>query len=412
MEYFSEPAPEEYEALKKSIALEGVRDPLKVTPDYTVVAGHVRLEIAKELGLEKVPVQIIDGDPKYLEYLLIADNEERRVCQNPIKKAKRAEFLKRYWGVRQGSANPKGTAVPRQVENLPDDKKTLSNVAEAIGESLFSTKQLLKLNDLIPFLQELVSQGKFSQTAAHSLAFLPPEEQKQLLEALGESGVCGLSVKEAQELRRQVEAARKERDALAEKLAEAQERERNTERRIASIRQQVEDIEAEIAEKVGRQYEEKMREKLAELQRQTVSLKTEKDEAQRSITSLKAKIKELESAPPKVVEKVVEKVPEDYQRIKKDLEVKSNELLALTRSQLLQKDRYKIHDMFSDLVQALGKHMKRIELEISKHPGDPDIYKDATECATLLEKSAGEIRRWVSPRGGVVIEADFTTRSV
>ncbi len=107
-EYFSSPTEEEREALKRSVAFEGIRDPLKVTPDYTVIAGHLRLEIARELGLEKVPVVIVDGDPEYLEYLLIADNEERRSCQDPIKKAKRAEFLKRYWGcTRVGTRNQK-----------------------------------------------------------------------------------------------------------------------------------------------------------------------------------------------------------------------------------------------------------------------------------------------------------------
>ncbi len=60
--------------------------------------------------------------------------------------------------------------------------KTLTDVAEAIGESIDSTKRLLKLNDLIPELQQLVSQNKLSQTAAYSLAFLPPEEQRQLLQ--------------------------------------------------------------------------------------------------------------------------------------------------------------------------------------------------------------------------------------
>lgn len=246
-EYFSPPSPEEREKLKRSIEAHGIRDPLKVMPDYTVIAGHVRLEIAKELGIEKVPVEVWDVAPEEAEYLLVADNEERRICQDPIKKAKRAEFLKRYWGVRVGKANPKGTLVPRgdknhlhdsntltnvagitdtqvdrEVENLPHDRKTLKDVAEAIGESLFTTKQLLKLNDLIPSLQTLVSQGKLSQTAAYSLAFLSPEEQERLLEVLGESGVCGLSIREAQELRRQIEIERKRAEELTRRLAESE----------------------------------------------------------------------------------------------------------------------------------------------------------------------------------------------
>jgi len=213
-EYFSDPSPEKYLEIKCSIEVHGIRDPLKVAPDFTVIAGHLRLEIAKELGLEKVPVEIVDGDPLYLEYLLVADNEERRVCNDPIKKAKRAKFLKEYWQLKRGGDRKS------KVENLP--LKTLSSIAEVIGESEFTTKQLLKLNDLLPSLQTLVSEGKLSQTAAYSLAFLSPEEQEKLLEVLGESGVCGLSVKEAQRLRREIEAERRRAKELAEKLAEAE----------------------------------------------------------------------------------------------------------------------------------------------------------------------------------------------
>lgn len=229
-EYFSSPTEEERGALRRSIAAEGIRDPLKVTPDYTVVSGHVRLEIAKELGMEKVPVQIVDGEPEYLEYLLIADNEERRVCNDPVKKAKRAEFLKRYWGVREG----------KKRQNVVESSgKTISDVAEAIGEDVRTTQRLLKLNDLIPELQELVSQAKLSQTAAYSLAFLSPEEQCQLLQTLGEAGVSALSVKEAQELRRELEAARKEKETLHDRLAELEEEKAAVAHQLADLQERL-----------------------------------------------------------------------------------------------------------------------------------------------------------------------------
>ncbi len=66
---------------------EGIRDPLKVTPDYTVIAGHVRLKIARELGLTHVPVEIWDVGPEEADYLLVADNEERRRSRDPVKRA-------------------------------------------------------------------------------------------------------------------------------------------------------------------------------------------------------------------------------------------------------------------------------------------------------------------------------------
>lgn len=267
-EYFSRPSPEKYEEIKRSIATEGIRDPLKVTPDYTVIAGHLRLEIAKELGFEKVPVQIVDGDPEYLEYLLIADNDERRYCDDPVKKAKRAEFLKRYWGVREGRPEKLGKNYPVS--------KTLDDVARAVNENRENLKKLLKLNDLIPALQDLVSQGRLSQTAAYSLAFLPPEEQEELLRVLGEAGLTGLSVKEAQELRKELDAVRAEREALSRRVAE---------------------LEGEKTS-LAREANEKGKEEVEELKKALAAREEE-------LEGLRARLRELEQKP---VEKVVEKV--------------------------------------------------------------------------------------------------------
>ena len=170
----------------------GVRDPIKVTPDYTVVGGHLRLEVAGELGLKKVPVRVVDGDPEYPEYLLIADNDERR--------AKRNKFLLEYWK-KMGSKN----LTPKSVKELA--KEAGYNTEQEFYSSV-------KLNDLIPEFQQLVSQCKLSQTAARSLAFLLSEEQEQLLKTLGESGVCGLFGKGARGLKRELSFIRKEENGL------------------------------------------------------------------------------------------------------------------------------------------------------------------------------------------------------
>jgi ParB family chromosome partitioning protein len=73
------------------------------------------------------------------------------------------------------------------------------------------------------------------------LAFLPPEEQRGLLKTLGESGVCDLSVGEAKELRRQLDAERR-------RLAEAQSRIRDLEERVAELQADSEDVEALFSE--------------------------------------------------------------------------------------------------------------------------------------------------------------------
>jgi hypothetical protein len=59
-EYYGDLDPAKYEELKRSMSVHGIRDSLKVLPDFTVIAGHQRLKIALELGIEKVPVKVED----------------------------------------------------------------------------------------------------------------------------------------------------------------------------------------------------------------------------------------------------------------------------------------------------------------------------------------------------------------
>jgi ParB family chromosome partitioning protein len=71
-------------------------------------------------------------------------------------KAKRAEFLKQYWGVRTGR--------PEKLHQI-GEIKTAHDIAEAVGVDEAHLNRILKLNELIPELQELVSSGGLGQTA-------------------------------------------------------------------------------------------------------------------------------------------------------------------------------------------------------------------------------------------------------
>ncbi|MEK4627332.1 DUF3102 domain-containing protein [Solibacillus sp. FSL R7-0682] len=184
--------------VERSIEVNGIRDAIKCTPAFTVISGHQRLRIAKDLGLSEVPVEIIDVDEWEAEYLLIAENVERRGLaeQDPIKKGRIAKFMAEYWDVRLGrGGDKKSTAI------MANDK-TVSDVAEFIGESKRVTERLLKLNELIPQLKRLVSSGKLGTTSAEQLAYLTPEVQTALYDALGEE-IGERTVAETKQLRQE-----------------------------------------------------------------------------------------------------------------------------------------------------------------------------------------------------------------
>lgn len=81
---------EDRERLKESIRLNGIRDPLKgydLKGKFQLLSGWTRLEIGKELGIEKVSIVTISGNSskEYSEFA-ISENFDRRQLSNEQKR--------------------------------------------------------------------------------------------------------------------------------------------------------------------------------------------------------------------------------------------------------------------------------------------------------------------------------------
>jgi len=258
--FFRPPGEEEVRELADSISRHGVIDPIAVRlvgeGEYEIISGHSRFKALELLGWEKVPCLVYEADDVEAELMLIDANLQSRNL-SPMEIARAIRRKKELLGERRGRPE-------KERHNVADfEGKTSELIGAQIGLTGRQVERYDKLNDLIPPLQDLVSRGKLAQTAAYSLAFLPPEEQRRLLDVLGESGVCGLSVQEAQELRRQLDAERKRsadvearlRD-LERQLAQAQEGAREAESlraELARLREENEQLKArgsEVVEKI------------------------------------------------------------------------------------------------------------------------------------------------------------------
>lgn len=265
--YFSDITGEKYDEIKRSITTHGIRDPLKVTPDYKIIAGHQRFRIAQDVGLTTIPVVVYDVDEVEAEYHLIADNTERRgeAESDPIKKARIAEFLKRYWEIRNGG--------DRRSEDHNGPLKTLDDVAEYIGESRTNTKRLLKLNDLIPQLQALVSAGTLGTTAAEQLAYLTPDEQQALFDALGVE-IGKRTVADTKSLRSEIERLRSTERSLRDTIESLRDQEPEV---VEVIPQHVTDrlTKLEEREAVYKRQLDDEREKIRRYEEHVVELNTE-----------------------------------------------------------------------------------------------------------------------------------------
>jgi predicted nucleic acid-binding Zn-ribbon protein len=464
-EYYSDLPEEKYGELKRSIEANGMRDPIKVLPDCTVVSGHQRLKVALELGLEVVPfvmVEMTSDDPERdVEYLLIAENDERRQGDDdPMKKARRAKFLTEYWGIRLGRGGDRKSKATlafdmKKLENDQVSKghngplKTLADVAGAIGESERTTKRLLKLNNLIPEWQAVVSSGELGVTLAEHIASRPREEQLELFNRAKEK-IVEMTLPEIKELRKKLEemeqkgkelenahalvkemesraleaedelyearkelsrlqdrlgeavedARREERKAAEEKIRELEEKVARLEKKAEGYRRAKEEAEAKVKE-VREKYERARQAVEEKLRRDIADRDSRIKQLQEQIAELNRKVAELESRPPEVIEKA----PEDYEELKqmirtlkKEKEKAESELLGLTREQIEQKDRYWVRDIVTKIAQDVGKHVTKLRYEMERRSIDAVAYKDIMDCADLLVKIAGELRETASLR--------------
>lgn len=376
--YFSELDGKKYEEIKRSIAENGIRNPIKCTTNFTVISGHQRLKIAKELGMETVPVQIIDVDEREAEYLLIAENVERRgqAETDPIKKSRIANFLKEYWGIRQGSRSD-------LVNNSPSSK----DIANAIGESIDNTKRIMKLNDLIPELQQLVSEGKLGKTAGEQLAHLTKDNQRALLQVLGEE-IEKTTVAKAKEYRA-VENDNDSAEDYAKKIMELERAKVEAEKKAKAALEKQAELEQELEEE--RNKKPKIIYKVDEKRL---------EELNKKIREQDAKIEELENEKLEIEEKLKKAVEQtkDYKELKAELEEKKNELAALTQEQIRLKNRRIIYNHASKVTQDIGKTMNQIRLMIHERgdvAGDKEVYNTLNALIKVLREAIEEIESWL-----------------
>ena len=178
-EFFSNAEGEDYQRLKESIQELGVLTPLRVSSDMTIVSGHQRWRAAKELGLESVPVEIDEGlrdeDEKLIQ--LIAANFGR-MKNDPIKQGKWLVEYERLRGVRNGQYGKR--SLDGNNFRLKQD-----DVANELGVTTKTIRNLKNLTTLIPELQDIISEGKITPTTGFTLlSRLSEEEQHQLFEKL------------------------------------------------------------------------------------------------------------------------------------------------------------------------------------------------------------------------------------
>jgi ParB family chromosome partitioning protein len=168
--------PEEaLDELARSIREHGVLQPLLVRPagdGFELIAGERRLRAARLAGRETVPVVVREIDDDRMLELALVENVQREDL-NPIEKAEAYRSL------------------------LEELALTHQQAADRLGKSRSAITNQLRLLELAPAIQDMVSRGTLTMGHARALLAVADEDEREELAALVERD--GLSVREVEE---------------------------------------------------------------------------------------------------------------------------------------------------------------------------------------------------------------------
>lgn len=147
--------------LVESIRQHGIIEPLIVNKEGELIAGERRLKAAKSLGIEKVPVRIMEPGEAETEEIKIIENIQRKDL-TPVEE---------------------GTAFERYVKHIKCSAETL---AKKIGKTTQYVERRIMLPKLIEEAGKALEQGEIKMGHATVLAQLDEAQQAAGLKAIKE----------------------------------------------------------------------------------------------------------------------------------------------------------------------------------------------------------------------------------
>ncbi len=188
---------EKLEELADSIRQHGVIQPLTVrklsSGYYQIIAGERRWRAARMTELTEIPAVVIEADDQKAMELAMIENLQREDL-NPMEEAEGFRALVANYGMTQEEA------------------------ARRVGKSRSAVANAMRLLDLSPALQELVTEGQLSAGHARALLPLSPGLRAEAAKAVIDGG---LNVRQTEQLvkRLQDRAAAEEKPEKKDTLA-------------------------------------------------------------------------------------------------------------------------------------------------------------------------------------------------
>lgn len=202
---------EDMQKLVDSIKENGVLTNLTVRPraegGYEIISGHRRFHAAQLAGLKTVKVQVrnIDDDQAIID---MVDANIQREHISPMEKA-------RAYAMRLAAVKHQGHRTDLTSDQVGPKLTAAEKVAAGVQDTQTQVKRYIRLNNLVPDLQQKVDNGSLKFNPAVELSYLSESEQQDFLNYI-ESQSCTPSLSQAQKLK----AASKTGTLTADKLEE------------------------------------------------------------------------------------------------------------------------------------------------------------------------------------------------
>ena len=154
-----------YQSFRDDIAQRGITNPLEITSDGIVLDGRERLRAARELGLERLPVLVINPVDQ-VEHIILCALQRRHLSAS--QRAAFALELDRYRDLRAAAATRQRSNLRQNAEEAasPPRGKTRDHVASWAGVSARTVQDAATVQRHDPQLFERIKTGELAADLA------------------------------------------------------------------------------------------------------------------------------------------------------------------------------------------------------------------------------------------------------
>ena len=164
----------------ESVREYGILVPAIVRPldggGYEIISGHRRKRACELAGLETMPAIVRNLDDDEAVIIMVDSNLQR---ENILPSERAKAYQMKYEALKH-----QGKRLEKATSGQIVQKSSLEQVADDAGENYKTVQRVMRLNNLVPDLMEMVDDKKVAMNPAYELSFLKPQEQEQLVDAM------------------------------------------------------------------------------------------------------------------------------------------------------------------------------------------------------------------------------------